>query len=98
LVGKINISGVEPLTNQKIWSKSVSIPNVENITIETTKKYTRVLNDFELINDPGVYNELGKALMTQYTGIMDKIFAHFNVDEFHTMKNQIKELKSLKGY
>lgn len=98
LVGKINISGIEPLTNQKIWSKSVLIPNVENITIETTGKYNHVLNTHELINDPGVYNALGKALMTQYNGIMDKIGAHFNVDEFKTLKPQVKELKALKGY
>ena len=35
LVGK-SISGVEPLTNQKIWSKSVLIPNIDNIIIQTT--------------------------------------------------------------
>lgn len=98
LVGKINLSGVEPLTNEKIWSKSVLIPNVENITIETTRKYSRVLNDVELISDPGVYNALGKALMTQYSGIMDKIAAHFNVEEFNSLKTQIKELKSKKGF
>lgn len=98
LVGKINISGVEPLTNEKIWSKSVSIPNVEDIAIETSKKYKKILNDFELINDPQVYNMLGKALMRQYAGIMDKVTAHFNVDEFHTLKVQVKELKSKKGF
>ncbi len=98
LVGKINISGVEPLTNEKIWSKSVLIPNVENISISTSNRYTRVLNSVELINDPGVYNELGKALRTQYGGIMEKIAAHFNVEEFSSMKNQIRELKSKKGY
>jgi hypothetical protein len=98
LVGKINLSGVEPLTHEKIWSKSVSIPNVEDIPIETSAKYTRILRPIELINDPGVYNALGKALMTQYTGIMDKIAAHFNVEEFNTMKSQVKELKSKKGY
>ncbi|MBL7738916.1 MAG: hypothetical protein JNK14_06825 [Chitinophagaceae bacterium] len=98
LVGKINISGVEPLTNQKIWSKSVLIPNVENISIETSNKYKRPLDGFELVSDPGVYNVLGKALMQQYSGIMDKIVAHFNVDEFKTLKGQIKELKAMKGY
>jgi hypothetical protein len=98
LVGKINISGVEPLTNEKIWSKSVAIPNVENIQIETSSKYTRPLNDIELLNDPGVYNAVGKALMTQYAGIMDKITAHFNVEEFIGLKPQIKELKSKKGF
>lgn len=98
LVGKINISGVEPLTNEKIWAKSVAIPNVENIQINTSNKYERTLNDLELLNDPGVYNAVGKALMTQYAGIMDKITAHFNVEEFNGLKSQIKELKSKKGY
>jgi hypothetical protein len=98
LVGKINISGVEPLTYQKIWSKSVSIPNVENISIATTKKYTSVLTEAELMNDPGIYNEMGKALQAQYIGIMDKIAAHFSVDEFTGLKTQIKELKSKKGF
>lgn len=98
LIGKINISGVEPLTNQKIWAKSVSIPNVENIPIETSVKYNHQLTSFELINDPGVYNALGKALTAQYAGIMDKISDHFNVEELNSLKQQIKELKSKKGY
>lgn len=98
LVGKINISGIEPLTGQKIWAKSVSIPNVENIPIETSKKYDRILNDVELIHDPAVYNELGKALAKQYNGILDKVTAHFNVQELTSMKNQIIELKSKKDF
>lgn len=98
LIGKININGIEPLTNQKIWAKSVSIPNIENIPIQTSNKYTRTLSDAELINDPGVYNELGKALMQQYEGIMKKIESHFSVEEFNSLKGQIKELKLKKGY
>lgn len=98
LVGKINLSGVEPLTNEKIWSKSVLIPNVENIQIETSAKYNRVLNNLELLNDPGVYNQVGKALMTQYAGIMDKIVSHFSKEEFNALKSQIQELKAKKGY
>lgn len=98
LVGKINVSGVEPLTNEKIWSKSVSIPNVENIQIKTSQKYDRPLSAYEILRDPGVYNALGKALQQQYGGILEKVAAHFNVDEFNTLKNQIKELKSKKGF
>jgi hypothetical protein len=98
LVGKINLTGIEPLANEKIWTKSVSIPGVENIPIKTTNEYDHQLNSVELINDPGVYNALGKALMVQYAGIMDKITAHFSVDEFNSLRPQIKELKSKKGY
>ena len=98
LVGKINLSGVEPLTNEKIWSKSVSIPNVENIQIVTSGTYESPVNSQELMNDPSVYNAVGKALQAQYNGIMDKVSAHFSVEEFNTLKSQIKELKSKKGF
>lgn len=98
LVGKINLSGVEPLTNEKIWSKSVLIPNVENIDIITSGTYTTPVNSQELMEDPTVYNAVGKALQAQYTGIMDKVAAHFSVEEFKTLKSQIKELKSKKGF
>ena len=98
LVGKINLTGIEPLTNEKIWTKSVNIPGIENISINSTTEYSRQLSSTELMSDPGVYNALGKALMVQYAGIMDKITAYFSVEEFSSMKPQIKELKSKKGY
>ena len=33
-----------------------------------------------------------------YSGTIEKIAAHFDVEEFSSMKNQIKELKLKKGY
>lgn len=98
LTGKINISGFEPLTNEKIWSKSVSIPNVENIPIVTQSNYTSRLTNEQIIEDPMVYNAIGKALRAQYDGIMDKVTAHFNVEELKSLQAQIKELKSKKGF
>lgn len=98
LIGKINLTGTEPLTNEKIWSKSVSIPNVENIAIATTTKYNRPLLGDEILQDPGIYNAIGKALQLQYAGILTKIESHFNAEEFGALKNQIKELKSKKGF
>ncbi|MBS1511071.1 MAG: hypothetical protein JST86_09530 [Bacteroidetes bacterium] len=98
LIGKINLTGIEPLTNQKIWSKSVSIPNVENIAIATSGKYSRPLNEIEMLQDAGVYNAVGKALQQQYEGILSKIEAHFNPEEFRSLKPQIKELKARKVF
>jgi hypothetical protein len=98
LTGKINISGIEPLTGEKIWSKSVSIPNIENIAITTQNSYLSRQSEAELLNDPAVYNALGTALKTQYAGIMDKFSAHLNVEELASLKSQIKELKSKKGF
>jgi hypothetical protein len=98
LVGKINITGIEPLTNEKIWSKSVLIPKEENIMIQSSNKYSRPLVGSELYEDAGIYNAVGKALQNQYGGIMDKISAHFSPEEFISLKAQIKELKSKKGF
>jgi hypothetical protein len=98
LVGKITLTGIEPLTNEKIWVKSVSIPNIENIPIATSNKYDRPLDEIAILNDPGVYNALGRALQQQYKGIMEKINAHFNAEEFKSLKAQINELKSKRGY
>lgn len=98
LIGKITLTGMEPLTNEKIWVKSVSIPNIENIPIATTTRYSRPLNEIEILEDPGVYNAIGNALQSQYKGIMEKVAIHFNIEEFNSLKSQIKELKSRKGY
>lgn len=98
LIGKINLSGVEPLTNQKIWAKSVSIPPIENIIIETSEKYDHALSDYEIYQDPGVYNAVGKALTLQYKNIMDKVAIQLDAEEFTSLKTEIKELKAKKGY
>jgi len=98
LVGKINLSGVEPLTNEKIWSKSVLIPPVENIVLQSSNRYSAPGSWESVRNDPGIYNALGAALQAQYSGIMEKVAAHFNVEEFSSLKSQIKELKAKKGY
>ncbi len=98
LIGKINLSGLEPLTGEKIWSKSVQIPNVENIKIATTARHTYKESAGMLLKDPGVYNAIGTALQSQYIGIMEKIATYFNVEEFQSLKGQITELKSKKGF
>lgn len=98
LVGKINLTGIEPMTNQKIWSKSVQIPSIEDIVIETTGKYTRPLQGADVYEDPGIYNAVGKALSAQYAGIMNKVAAQINAEEFVSMQAEIKELKAKKGY
>ncbi|HEY2722212.1 MAG TPA: hypothetical protein VGI82_10830 [Chitinophagaceae bacterium] len=42
--------------------------------------------------------KIEKVLMTQYDDIMNKIAAHFDVEELASPKNQIKELKAKKGF
>ncbi len=99
LIGKINITGYEPLSKEKIWVKSVPIPAITNINVTTSSKRlsgTNLNNDF--YNDPAVYNAIGKALKEQYAATFKKIDAQLDPREFETLKSQIKELKSKKGY
>jgi hypothetical protein len=98
LIGKINITGYEPLSREKIWVKSVPIPAIENINITTHNRLLGNNLSNEFYNDPNVYNSLGKALLEQYEGTFKKIDVQLDPREFETLKVQIKELKAKKGY
>jgi hypothetical protein len=52
----------------------------------------------EILQDPGIYNSIGRGLSQQYAGILDKIAAHFDVEELRSYKDMIKELKAKKGF
>jgi hypothetical protein len=39
-----------------------------------------------------------EAHQAQYSGIMERVAVHFNVEEFASLKTQIKALKGKKGY
>ncbi|MEO6520605.1 MAG: hypothetical protein ABIN91_02935 [Mucilaginibacter sp.] len=62
------------------------------------KGYPRPVFNNAFFNDPNVYNAFGLALQEQYKAITQKIDAHFDPQEIASLKPQIKELKSKKGY
>lgn len=93
LGGKINISGIEPLTNEKVFVKSVIIPNVEYIQLDSKGYYIDMMNAAK-----SLYNPMGEAYLKIYGNIIEKINAQFDPQEMLTLKGQIKELKAKKGY
>jgi len=98
IIGKINLTGSEPLTGEKIWAYSLDIPEQDNIQVATLNAYDRQLSDVTLMNDVGFYNPIGSALMSSYQGIMIKIENKLDPEEFKALKPQIKELKAKRGY
>jgi len=101
LTGKINLTGYEPLSHERIWVKSVEMPSITNINVSTAiRDFTQPVNgdDPLFLNDANVYNALGNALQQQYQGILAKVDAYFDPREFTSLRPQIKELKSKKGY
>jgi hypothetical protein len=98
LTGKINIMGVEPMTNEKILVKSVSIPNVENVKIESSGKYFSPLLGDDIFQDPGIYNAIGNALSEEYGKMMKKIAANFDPEDLSSYKDIVTELKARKAF
>jgi len=98
LIGKINITGREPLSHEIIWMKSIEIPAINSVDISTSKHYSEPVFDANFYNDPHVYNSLGVALQKQYAAIMGQIDSYLDPREFTDLKGQIKELKTKKVY
>lgn len=97
ITGKINLTGIEPMTNEKIWSKSVVIPSVDGIQVKTERSYAKP-DPKVVAMDPGIANPIGSALSEDYGNIMSKMEAHLSPEEFVSIKNDISKLKSKKGF
>ena len=93
LSGKINIYGVEPLSNEKVYVKSVMIPKVEYIQLDSKGYY---LNYLDMAST--LYNPIGEAYLKIYSNIIEKITTQLDPQEMVTLKKEIKELKAKKGY
>ena len=99
LIGKIVLTGSEPLSHEKLWLKSVEIPSITDINVTTSNRnFAAPVANAEFFNDPNVYNALGNALQQQYANILSKMDAYLSPEDLHTLKPQIKELKNKKGY
>jgi len=98
LIGKINITGREPLSHETIWVKSIEIPTIGSVDISTYYRYNEPVFNANFYNDPNVYNSLGAALQKQYAAIFQQLDSYLDPREFTDLKPQIKELKSKKVY
>ncbi|MBV9960955.1 MAG: hypothetical protein JO072_01795 [Parafilimonas sp.] len=98
LIGKINLYGLEPLSHEKIWIKSVPIPTIYNISLNTSGDLQKEGIDVNFLNDPNVYNSIGSALQKEYQSILSQIDTYLDPREFQDLKDQIKELKTKKVY
>jgi multisubunit Na+/H+ antiporter MnhG subunit len=93
LGGKINIWGVEPMSNEKVYVKSIVIPTVENIALDSKGYYLNALDAAKRL-----YNPMGDAYLQIYANIIEKINVQLDPQEMLTLKKEIKELKAKKGY
>ncbi|RMG69652.1 MAG: hypothetical protein D6722_09835 [Bacteroidetes bacterium] len=103
LYGKVNLTAMEPLSGEKMWAKSVSIP--ERVTREfTSERYYMGDMNFEDIvklavlakaGDANVANPLTEVLEESFDDIMSQIWRHLDPREFERMMPKIKKLKGM---
>jgi hypothetical protein len=89
----VTLLAAEPLTHEKLWTKSIAVP-AKQLTVSTTAYRTPA----EIQQDPGLRNPIVTALNEYYQTIMDEAWKDVEPEEFQTYKPQVKELKAKKGY
>jgi len=98
LSGHIVIKGIEPMTNQQIFTKSLDIPVVQDIPIKTSHQLDYARVNAEFFSEPTVYNALGAALQQSYTNIMHQIDVYLDPQELASYLPEVKELKGKKSF
>jgi hypothetical protein len=95
LGGRIELVAYEPMTHERLWSKSAELPLQNNIEVKTVYAYTAATGD-DLLEDVGFYNPIGQAMQQSYETVLSKIEKYIDVEELKALLPQIKELKNRK--
>ena len=96
-VGRIELSAYEPLTGEKVWSKSAELPQQSNISVTTDKLYSGEVTLSDLFDDGGFYNPIGLAMQKSYDTALNKLEGYIDKEEFRALLPQVKELKGRKN-
>jgi hypothetical protein len=93
--GRIELIAYEPMTHERLWSKSAELPSQSNIEVKTVNAYYDA-TDEDILGDSGFYNPIGQAMQQSYETVLNKIETYIDVEEFKALLPQIRELKSRK--
>jgi hypothetical protein len=93
--GRIELSVREPMSDEKIWTKSAELPIQNNVEVKTDK-YHSELTLKSLLEDGSFYNPIGEAMQKSYETVLNKMETYIERDEFKALLPQVKELKSRK--
>lgn len=96
IYGKINLVALEPLTGEKLWVKSVEIPEQRTEKINVKTGYCNATFLTFITKQNAVQNAVIDLLQAGYTGILDKMWNHLEPSEFERLKPTIEQLKKSK--
>ena len=92
----VNLVACESLTNNRLWTKSITITPVR-VEIASRKAYPNGVNLHTLlVNENQFYTALGRALEAQYTEIMNRIYGYLDPKEMAIVKQAASKLREQK--
>lgn len=97
LSGKINIVVKETFTQQKLWIKSVPIPE-SVITAVGENKYPYGTVGIIPLDDPGVYNPLIRSLQDFYRSTLNQFYQYLVPEEMKMVQKQVPEIRKEAGF
>jgi len=95
LSGKVNLTIAEATTGEKLWAKSISLPQ-QSVTVASERSYANI--NVVPVSDPGIHNPLTVAMEQYYTTIMRTAWGHLEPIEIDNLKSQAKEIKKKAVY
>jgi hypothetical protein len=94
MYGKINISALEPISGEKVWTKSVELPGGTTTEIESKLYCDSSPNLLNYMNEAGVGNPFTILLQSTYGETLTKCNNIINTEEFQKLIPQIQKLKN----
>jgi len=95
LFGTLNMTAVNPITGEKFWKKSVTLPR-KQVVLQGETQWTGTPTVKQMLSDNGVYNPIAKALESYYADALDKSWRHISVEEFKMIAAEIKKANTSK--
>jgi len=96
--GHINLVLYEPLTREKMWTKSLEI-EPQNIALDTERLYPGLppIGDL-LAGEPAFAAALGHALENAYSDVLTKAYVYLDPEEVTLVSQQAEDLRKRKVY
>lgn len=97
--GRVTLVVAESLSHEKMWTKSVDLPPL-TVQVDETRMYKQPGIPVEMLlqSENGLYNDIAKALETEYKGILERAYAYLDPDEMQIVKRQAQEIRAKKVY
>lgn len=94
----VNLIVSESLTNERLWTRSIAITPFTVNLLSRNAYSGRASLDALLINENKFYSDVGRALESHYTEIMNKIYGYLNSKDMAILTQSARDLRKRKVF